>query len=222
MVSDFHRAVRQVNGKPLDKYFPAYNRWRILAPFEVTGTLLQVSARRPDLQLCTLCSRMSRLQLAYSCVHVSRRAQYDVNAKVKGGGLASQLDALRYGIARALEKQDPEFRHPLKAAMLLTRDNRSGACRHRLHADVLLLRPLPFAIFHRLLSWCYCRRCNAAAVATTCGLPSARLCEPLPAIDALLVLTRLASPPPLPRASPQQGRAEEVWAEEGPEEVHLG
>lgn len=79
-----------VNGKPLDKYFPAYNRWRILAPFEVTGTLLQ----------------------------------YDVNAKVKGGGLASQLDALRYGIARALEKQDPEFRHPLKAAMLLTRDNR--------------------------------------------------------------------------------------------------
>ena len=42
----------------------------------------------------------------------------------RGGGLASQLDAVRYGVARALEKQDPAFRGPLKAARLLTRDAR--------------------------------------------------------------------------------------------------
>eukprot|EP01051_Picozoa_sp_SAG22_P013580 SAG22_NODE_1538_length_4178_cov_4.649179_3_plen_440_part_00 len=49
---------------------------------------------------------------------------YNVNAKVRGGGLASQLDALTYGVARALEKQDPALRGPLKAARLLTRDSR--------------------------------------------------------------------------------------------------
>ena len=43
---------------------------------------------------------------------------FDMSAKVHGGGLAGQLDALKYGIARALQKQDPAFRDILKAGNL--------------------------------------------------------------------------------------------------------
>ena len=41
---------------------------------------------------------------------------FNMTAKVHGGGLSGQLDALKYGIARALQKQDPAaYRDVLKA-----------------------------------------------------------------------------------------------------------
>ena len=49
---------------------------------------------------------------------------YDVVARISGGGVAGQAGALRHGIARALEGEDPEWRTPLKKAGLLTRDAR--------------------------------------------------------------------------------------------------
>ena len=50
--------------------------------------------------------------------------QYDVIARIHGGGVAGQAGALRHGIARALEGDDPERRGPLKKAGLLRRDPR--------------------------------------------------------------------------------------------------
>ena len=50
--------------------------------------------------------------------------RYDVIAKVHGGGLTGQADALRHGIARALEKLDEANRGPLKQRGMLTRDAR--------------------------------------------------------------------------------------------------
>ena len=44
---------------------------------------------------------------------------------VSGGGKSGQAGAVRHGIARALEKQDPELRAELKKAGLLTRDSRA-------------------------------------------------------------------------------------------------
>jgi len=49
---------------------------------------------------------------------------YDVIATLHGGGNSGQADALRHGIARALEKNDPAQRAPLKKRGLLTRDAR--------------------------------------------------------------------------------------------------
>ena len=49
---------------------------------------------------------------------------YDVVATVAGGGKSAQVDALVHGIARALQEVDPEMRHSLKKASLLTRDPR--------------------------------------------------------------------------------------------------
>ena len=50
--------------------------------------------------------------------------QYDVIARIHGGGVAGQAGALRHGIARALEGEEPERRGPLKKAGLLRRDDR--------------------------------------------------------------------------------------------------
>ncbi len=50
--------------------------------------------------------------------------RYDVIAKVHGGGTSGQADAVRHGIARALEKTDPTLRTALKKKGLLTRDAR--------------------------------------------------------------------------------------------------
>ena len=49
---------------------------------------------------------------------------YDVWATVQGGGTAAQAGAVRHGIARALQKADPDLRSRLKSAGYLTRDPR--------------------------------------------------------------------------------------------------
>jgi small subunit ribosomal protein S9 len=50
--------------------------------------------------------------------------KFDVIASVRGGGPSGQADAIRHGIARALEKIVPESRGPLKRKGFLTRDAR--------------------------------------------------------------------------------------------------
>ena len=47
-----------------------------------------------------------------------------VLAKIKGGGIHAQAEALRHGIARALILFNPDFRKRLKKAGFLTRDSR--------------------------------------------------------------------------------------------------
>ena len=49
---------------------------------------------------------------------------FDITAKVIGGGVSSQADAVRHGIAKALIVFDPNLRAVLKKAGLLTRDSR--------------------------------------------------------------------------------------------------
>lgn len=48
----------------------------------------------------------------------------DVSAKVIGGGVAGQLEAIRHGIARALVSYQTDLKSALKKAGLLTRDSR--------------------------------------------------------------------------------------------------
>ena len=55
---------------------------------------------------------------------VGAEARWDVTARITGGGMAGQADALRHGISRALEKTDETLRPSLKSKGLLTRDAR--------------------------------------------------------------------------------------------------
>jgi small subunit ribosomal protein S9 len=51
-------------------------------------------------------------------------AGFNVLVKVRGGGVAGQVGAVRHGIARALLDVNAELRPTLKKAGLLTRDSR--------------------------------------------------------------------------------------------------
>lgn len=50
--------------------------------------------------------------------------RFDVDARVKGGGLSGQAAAVRLGIARALSDSDARLRPELKRRGFLTRDAR--------------------------------------------------------------------------------------------------
>ena len=50
--------------------------------------------------------------------------KFDVTVAVEGGGITGKAGAIRHGIARALEKYNPEYRPALKRLGYLTRDPR--------------------------------------------------------------------------------------------------
>ncbi len=55
---------------------------------------------------------------------VETEEKFDVVVRVAGGGPFGQATAISHGLARALEKFNPEWRTALKKAGLLTRDPR--------------------------------------------------------------------------------------------------
>ncbi len=57
-------------------------------------------------------------------VTLGAEGNFDVIARIVGGGVSGQAGALRLGVARALILVDPENRPPLKKAGFLTRDAR--------------------------------------------------------------------------------------------------
>ena len=57
-------------------------------------------------------------------VTLTAEGNFDVIARIVGGGVSGQAGALRLGVARALILVDPESRPPLKKAGFLTRDPR--------------------------------------------------------------------------------------------------
>ena len=58
-------------------------------------------------------------------VTVELREKIDVVANVSGGGVAGQAGAVAHGIARALQKMNPELRAALKKAGHMKRDPRA-------------------------------------------------------------------------------------------------
>ena len=65
-----------------------------------------------------------RMVIAQAFEVAGRVGQYDVVAKVSGGGLSGQAGAVRHGVSKALTHFEPELRSAIKAAGFLTRDAR--------------------------------------------------------------------------------------------------
>lgn len=59
-----------------------------------------------------------------------REGAYDAFVMVMGGGLSGQAGAVKHGISKALEKNEPDLRAALKAAGFLTRDSRVVERKH--------------------------------------------------------------------------------------------
>lgn len=56
--------------------------------------------------------------------HIGQDKHYDISVHVNGGGISGQRDAILLGIARALQKIDPDLRGSLKKEGFLSRDAR--------------------------------------------------------------------------------------------------
>jgi small subunit ribosomal protein S9 len=82
--------------------------------YTINGRSLEVFFPRQTLQ------RTARQPLET----VGYDTRMDVVARIKGGGVSSQADALRHGISRALVEADPNLRTELKRRGFLTRDAR--------------------------------------------------------------------------------------------------
>jgi ribosomal protein S9 len=72
-------------------------------------------------------SAMQAAQEAFDQIRKMRElaGKFKVTAHIKGGGIHSQAEALRHGIARALEKNEPVLRKTLKKVGYLKRDPRA-------------------------------------------------------------------------------------------------
>jgi small subunit ribosomal protein S9 len=85
-----------------------------------TGSFTVNGKQLTDYCYCETLSRLAEEPL----VVAGKKGSCDVVATVQGGGPNGQAEAIRHGLARALEKFDAELRAPLKKAGLLTRDDR--------------------------------------------------------------------------------------------------
>ena len=65
-----------------------------------------------------------RLQMLEPLKLTNLMGSYDIRAKVTGGGMAGQAEAVRHGITKALILTDPELRLTLKKAGFVKRDPR--------------------------------------------------------------------------------------------------
>lgn len=69
--------------------------------------------------------RSEEQQMIWSPLKLLKQEKFfDFLIKVQGGGVRSQAEAIRLGIARSLEKYNPDWRKELKPAKFLTRDSR--------------------------------------------------------------------------------------------------
>jgi len=69
-------------------------------------------------------SRAHRMIVTSPLRLTGREKDFDVIARLDGGGVSGQAGALRHSIARALIDYDPELRPQLKSEGFLTRDAR--------------------------------------------------------------------------------------------------
>ena len=66
----------------------------------------------------------SELYIIKPLTVVGLEKQYYFTAKVQGGGVTGQADAIRLGLARAINEMNPEVKPTLRKEDLLTRDPR--------------------------------------------------------------------------------------------------
>ena len=69
-------------------------------------------------------TRDQRIAAQQPLVACEAAAKYDVHANVHGGGPQGQADAVRHGLARALQKADETLVPKLRESGFLTRDDR--------------------------------------------------------------------------------------------------
>ena len=109
--------------KTKEVYVATGRRKTSVARVRVTEGTGKLTGNGRDLADYHVTEHLRRLALA-PLVEVDKRDNVDAVIKVSGGGQVGQTGAVSHGLARALEKMDPELRIPLKKAGHLRRDPR--------------------------------------------------------------------------------------------------
>lgn len=108
-----------------DTFIPAIGR-RKTASAQVrifTHSALQITVNGKDFREYFPTAEMQRtVEAPFTQTEIEPK--FSVTVKVAGGGLSSQAEAVRLGIARALSVHDEEQRTPLKRLGFLKRDAR--------------------------------------------------------------------------------------------------
>jgi small subunit ribosomal protein S9 len=98
------------------------------ARYRATGKRKTAIARvilRPGTGVYTINGKTMDDYFPRATLQKTIRQQLDVIARMNGGGVSAQADALRHGISRALLEADPNLRGELKRRGFLTRDARA-------------------------------------------------------------------------------------------------
>jgi small subunit ribosomal protein S9 len=107
-----------------DHYYPGVGRRkRSVATIRLTNGkgVIKVNDKTP---LEYFGSDVFEQTLRAPLVLLAKDKTVDINARVEGGGLTGQADAIRLGIARALLGMNEEYRVSLRKEGFLTRDAR--------------------------------------------------------------------------------------------------
>ncbi|MBI5701831.1 30S ribosomal protein S9 [Candidatus Saganbacteria bacterium] len=83
---------------------------------------ISVNSKTPEQYFCNRQVLLNMLAKPIKEINVEN--SFDIQASVFGGGIPSQADAIRMGIARALVAADPKNRVQLRSSDLLRRDPR--------------------------------------------------------------------------------------------------
>ncbi len=82
---------------------------------------ITINGREPE-KYFTIARHLSSAMAGLEVAQLT--GKYDLQVLCHGGGLTGQAGALRMGLARAIQKDDPSFHVDLKKAGLLRRDPR--------------------------------------------------------------------------------------------------
>lgn len=86
-----------------------------------TGTIT-VNGVTADAYFAESKNLLAELQKPFAALEEENK--FDITVVVDGGGHASQADAIRLGVAKALTLLNPDFKSTLRRAELLSRDDR--------------------------------------------------------------------------------------------------
>ena len=106
-----------------DKYYGTGRRKKSIARVYVMAGTGKITINKKDIDEYFGMETLKMIVRA-PFVATETEGKFDVIVTVRGGGFTGQAGAIRHGLARALNKMDPDRRPALKKAGDLTRDPR--------------------------------------------------------------------------------------------------
>ena len=106
-----------------DKYYGTGRRKKSIARVYVMAGTGKITINKKDIDEYFGMETLKMIVRA-PFVATETEGKFDVIVTVRGGGFTGQAGAIRHGLARALNKMDPDMRPALKKAGYLTRDPR--------------------------------------------------------------------------------------------------